>query len=265
MRRNLRGGVQVVLGQIGEQFLDHLDPFLLFRGGEMRHAALGGMDGGSAQFLLRHFFAGHLPDDAGAGQEHIGSIADHQGEVSQGGGVYGSAGAGAEDAADLRDDAGSEDVAFEDLAIAGEGVDAFLDARAAAVVQSDDRGAVLNGQVHHLADFLGHGLAQGSTVDGEILGEDVNDASADRSAARDDTVSVEVLFLHAEIRAAMLYEHVEFLETALIQQQGEALTRRHLALPMLDVDPFLAPSERSGGAAFDEVGYFLTLYTHQMG
>ena len=39
------------------------------------------------------------------------------------------------------------------------GNDAFLDARAARIVEPDDGAAVLHGQVHDLADLLGEDLA----------------------------------------------------------------------------------------------------------
>ena len=50
---------------------------------------------------------------------------------------------GPEDRADLRHDAGRERVAQEDVGVAGERLDALLDARAARVVEPDDRRADL--------------------------------------------------------------------------------------------------------------------------
>jgi hypothetical protein len=44
-------------------------------------------------------------------------------------------------------------VALEHLAIGRKAGDAFLDARAAGIVQPDHRRAVLDGHVHDLADF----------------------------------------------------------------------------------------------------------------
>ena len=129
----------------------------------MRHSALGGVDHGPAELLLRDFFAGDALYDGGSGKEHVRGILDHEGEVSEGGGVYRSAGAGAEDAADLRHDTGGKNVALKDVAVAGEGVDAFLDAGSARIVQADARGAVAYGEVHDLADLLRHGLGKGTS------------------------------------------------------------------------------------------------------
>ena len=260
--RTLRGGLQVVLGQEGEQLLDHGDAFPFVIGGEMGNAAPGSVDGGSAQVFLGDGLAGDLLDDAGARQEHVGRVFHHQGEVGQGGGVNGSAGAGTEHAADLGDDAGGQDVALEDLAIARQGVDPFLDPGASAVVEADDRSPVAQGHVHHLADLFGHGLAEGSAVDGEILGKDVHEAAADGTLTRHYAVSVEMLPLHAEVGAAVPDKHVILLETPFVQQQREALACRHLTFPVLGGNPFRPTALEGGGAALDQIRDVLPLNTH---
>ena len=75
---------------------------------------------------------------------------------------------------DLRDDAGGAHVAAEDLAVALEAGDAFLDAGAAAVVDADDRHAGLQRQVHDLADLLGRDLGDAAADDREVLREDAD-------------------------------------------------------------------------------------------
>ena len=87
-------------------------------------------------------------------------------------------------ALDLRHHARGQRVAQEDVGVAAERGDALLDARAAGVVEADDRRAVLHRQVHHLADLLGVGLGQRAAEDGEVLGEDVDQAAVDRCRSR---------------------------------------------------------------------------------
>jgi hypothetical protein len=55
--------------------------------------------------------------------------------------------------------------------------------------------------------------------------------------------------LHAEIGAAVLDEHVVFLERALVEQHVEPLARRQLALGVLRVDPLLPAAEPGFRAA----------------
>ncbi len=77
----------------------------------------------------------------------------------------------------------------------------------------------------------------------EILGEDIDDAAIDRAPAGDDAVARDLRLLHAEIGAAVLDEHVELLERALVEQKLDPLARRQLAARMLRVDALLAAAE----------------------
>jgi hypothetical protein len=63
----------------------------------------------------------------------------------------------------------AEHVALEHLGIAGEAGDAFLDARAAAVVEPDHRRADLHRHVHDLADLLRVALGQRAAEHGKVL------------------------------------------------------------------------------------------------
>ena len=100
---------------------------------------------GAAELVLGDLFVGDGLDDVGAGDEHVGGVVDHEDEVGDGGRIDGSAGAGAHDGGDLRDDAGGEGVAQEDVGVAGERHHAFLNARAAGVVEADDGRADAHG------------------------------------------------------------------------------------------------------------------------
>ena len=218
----------------------------------MRHAALGRMDAGAAEVLLVDFFAGHALDDGRAGQEHVGRILDHEGEVGQGRGIDCSAGAGTEDAADLGDYAGTQDVALEDFAETGQGIDAFLDAGAAGIIQADAGRAVADGHVHDLADLFGHGFGQGTAADGKILGKHINETPGDGAAAGDDAIAVKMLLIHAEVRTAVLDEHVEFFKASLIKKHGNAFAGRVLAFLVLRLDAFFAAAKLRLGPALHQ-------------
>ena len=232
----------------------------------MRHAALGGMDGGAAEGLVVHVLAGDALHDRRTGQVHVGSVLHHQGEVREGGGIHRTAGARAEDTADLRHHARSEDVPFKDLSETGQGVDAFLDARAAGIVQADDRGAGADRQVHHLANLFGHRLGQGSAGDGEILRKDIHYTAVDGAAAGHHAVAVEVLLVHAEVRAAVLHEHIVLLEAALeaafVEKERNPLAGGQLALGMLGLDAFLPAAETGVRAPLNQLLDVLSLNAH---
>ena len=109
-----------------------------------------------------------------AGHEHVARALDHDGEVGDRRRVHGAAGARPHDRGDLRHDAGRQRVAQEDVGVAAERQHAFLNARAARVVQADDRRAHLHRQIHDLDDLRGVGLGERSAEDGEVLRERVD-------------------------------------------------------------------------------------------
>ena len=69
-------------------------------------------------------------------------------------------------------------------------------------------------------------------------------------------------FLHAEVCAAVLYEHVELLETAFVQKKSKALTGGELAFLVLSLDTLLAPAKLGLGPAFSELLNLICLNTH---
>jgi hypothetical protein len=83
------------------------------------------------------------------------------------------------------------------------------------------------------------GLGQRAAEDGEVLAEDIDQAAVDRAPAGDHAVAGDFC-LHAEVGAAVLDEHVELLEGALVEQQLDALARGQLALGVLRLDALLA-------------------------
>ena len=150
-----RGCFQVVLGDEAQELLYGLDAFLLILRSEVGYAALGCVDGCSAKFLLGDFLSGYA---LGAGEEHVGGILYHEGEVRKGGGIHRAACAGTENAANLRDHAGGKDISLENLSEASKGVYSFLDAGSAGIVKAYTGGSVTYCQVHDLADLFAHGL-----------------------------------------------------------------------------------------------------------
>ncbi len=147
--------------------------------------------------------------------------------------IDGAAGARAHDGRDLRHHARGQRVAQEDVGIAGQRRDAFLDARSARVVQPDDRRADAHGHVHDLHDLRGVGLRQRAAEHGEVLGEDEHQPALDAAVAGDEAVAINLLLLHAEIGAAMGDQLVGLFEGTFVEQEGDALARRHLAFLVL--------------------------------
>jgi hypothetical protein len=86
-------------------------------------------------------------------------------------------------------------------------------------------------------------LRQRAAEHGKVLGEHEGLAAVDRAPAGDDAVAGHFGLLHAEFGRAVLDEHVEFLERALVEQKLDALARGQLAAGMLRLDALLAAAE----------------------
>src|SRR3981189_1416757 len=95
-------------------------------------------------------------------------------------------------------------------------------------------------------------LRQRATEHGEVFGKDKRLAAVDGAPAGDDGGAWNLVLLHAEFGRAVLDEHVEFLERALVEQKLDALPRGQLAAGVLRLDAFFAASELGAGAPLFE-------------
>ena len=154
----------------------------------------------------------------------------------------------------MRHDAAGQYVALEHLGIAAQARHTLLDARAARIIEADDRRADLHRHVHDLADLLRMAFGQRAAEHGKVLAEHEHQPTVDRARSGDHAVAGDDLILHAEIGAVMLDIHVEFLEAAGIEQHVEPFARGQLALGVLGVDALLAAPQPRGGAATLQFG-----------
>src|SRR6185503_8773188 len=147
-----------------------------------------------------------------------------------------------------------ERVAQKNLGVTAEGNDAFLDARAAGVVETDDRRPVAHRQVHDLADLLGERLGQRTAEHREILREHVDEPSVDSTVAGHDAVAVILLLIQTEIARAVDHKAIELDERTFVEEKVEALARRELSFRVLCLDASLAASLlRLGNATLEQV------------
>ena len=121
------------------------------------------------------------------------------------------------------------------------------------------RNSIKQQEVQNQRDSLS---IQGTAVDGEILGEHEDEAAVDGALSGHDAVAVRMGRIHAEVGAAVLHEHVEFFETARIQEFLKPLAGGEFALLVLGVDTLLAAAEFRRSAALDQLLDFILLDTH---
>ena len=239
-----RGGSSTLLpGRYDEQLADEQQALAVVGHGEVGDAALRVVRHRAAELLLRHVLVRDRLDDVRPGHEHVARALHHHREVGDGRRVDGAAGARPHDGRDLRDDARGERVAQEDVGVARQRHHAFLDPRAARVVEADHRRALPHRQVHDLHDLRGVGLRQRPAEHGEVLREGVDDAPVDAAEARHDAVAGNHLVLHPEVAAAVDDQLVDLLERPRVEQQFHPLPRGQLAGLVLALEARLAAAQ----------------------
>ena len=198
------------------------------------------MHHGTTQFVDGDIFTRNGLHHLRTGEKHVAVLLGHEDEVGECGAVDSATGTGAEDSTNLGNHAAGKDVALENLGIAGQRIATLLNTGSTGVVHTNDGGTGLHGLVHDFAYLEGHGLAQATSEDGEILCKDIDGTAFDGTVAGHHTVAQEGLFLHVEIGAAVSEEHVELFERTLVDEKSDTLTGSQFALLMLFVDALLA-------------------------
>ena len=231
-----RGLFAIVQRQEVDQAAGFGQRFDVILEGTVGDAGLLRMGRGTAQFLGADHLVRHGLDHIGAGDKHVRGVLHHEDEVGHRRGIDRPARAGPHDQADLRHDSGRQDVALEHLAIGGKRPHAFLDARAAGIVDADHGRAVLYGHVHDLADLRRVRFRDRAAQNGKVLAEDIDHAAIDGAPAGDNAITGVLRFLHVKIGAAVGDKHVEFFERAFVKQKVDPFTGAELALRVLGRD-----------------------------
>ena len=243
---------QVVEREKREKATGDLDGMGVIVGDEMNVAADAGVCCGTADFVHCAFLARHCLNYFRPADEHVRAAFDHDDEIHQRGRISRAASAGSCHNCDLRHDAGKKDVAKKYLAVSGERVEPFLDARAARIVESDHGAASLQGVIHQVADFLGVNASQRTAANGKILAEGRHDTAIHQPRARNHAVARHGFFLHAEVMAIVLGVKAGFLECAGLEKSFDAITGGHHALFAAGFQFVLAPASPCGGAPLFE-------------
>ena len=203
---------------------------------------------GAAQIFLRNFLMRHGFYHIGAGHEHIAAATHHHREIGERGRIHRTPGAGPHDQRNLRHHAARQHVALENFSETRQRIHAFLNPRTAGIVDPDNRRAHFHRHVLHFADFFGVGLRQRPTKHGEILTIHEHQAAIDGALTRNYAIARDFFAGHIEIDAAMLDEHVIFLETIGVEQHLQPLARGEFTFFVLPVDAGLTTPKPCGFA-----------------
>src|SRR5215213_6433911 len=199
----------------------------------MRDARNTVMRNSAAKFFLSDFLMRHRLNHVRSGNEHVRRVFDHDVEVRDRRTVNGAAGTRPHDATDLRDHAARERVAQKNIRVTTKTNDTFLNARAAGIIQTDNRSTDLHREVHHLANFFCVRLGKGTAKDSEILREHKHVTAVDETVTGDDTVAGVDLLVESDVSRAMDHQLVKLFEGTFIQQELDAFASSHLSCVVL--------------------------------
>src|SRR4029079_1196366 len=151
-------------------------------------------------------------DHVRSGDEHVRRVFNHDVEIRDRRTIDGPAGTRAHDATDLRHHTARERVAQKNVCITTETDATFLNARAARIVQTDDRRTDLHREVHHLADLFRVCLGKGTTKHSEILREYEHVATIDQTVTGDNAITGIKLLVESEVSRAVDHEFVKLFK-----------------------------------------------------
>ena len=196
-----------------------------------------------AELLLADIFVQGGLADIRPGHKHMAEFVNHDDEVRQGRRIDCAAGARPHNGGNLWHDAGHDRIAVKNFAVAMFGVDTFLDAATAGIMQADDGAAGFQRQIEYFADLGGMHFSQRAAKNGEVIRVHIDEAPIDFPIARDDPVAVAGVFLHAEVDATVLNKTINFNKSPRIKQECQAFPNKQLPLLVLFVDLSLSASQ----------------------
>ena len=133
---------------------------------------------------------------------------------------------------------------MEDFSVASQGLDSFLDASTARVVETDAGSANESGLVHNFAYLFGVGFRKRATIHSEVLREGKDNFSVDGALASNHTISVNVLLVHSKVGAPVSHQLVVLNERALVKEKFDALASSQLVVRVLLVNSSLSASQK---------------------
>ena len=132
----------------------------------------------------------HFPDNIRASYEHLGCSLSHEDEIRDCRGIYSTSSARAKNYRDLGDDSRSLYVAEKDIPVSSQGINSFLDAGTTGIIQANNWGSVLDGQVHDPGYFFAVDFSHRTPKHCEVLCVEVYGSTIYLSLTSYDSITV---------------------------------------------------------------------------
>ena len=196
----------------------------------------------ATEVFLGNFFTSNGLNNCWSGNEHFRSVLYHVDEVSQSWGINSAASRWSHDCGNLWNYTGSNSVFKEDLAVTSKSINSLLDTSAAGIVHANEWSTHFQCQTLYFYDFSCMHFAKGTTFNGEILSEYINQTAINSTITGGYAFTREFFFLHAEVCATMCNEAIEFNKAAFIKKQCDSFASSQFAAVVLFLNTFWAAS-----------------------
>ena len=195
----------------------------------------------AAESFSGNLFAGYGFNYCRSCQEHLRGAFYHVDEVGQCRRIYGAACRRSHNCGNLRNNAGCNGIAPENLAIAGKSIYCFLDTGSAGIIQAYARSTDFKSQFVYVNNFRSVHFTKGAAFYREVLGKCEYESSVYSTITGNDTFAGEIFLLLAEVVAARLNKRIDFYKRAFIKQKSKSFAGCQFAFCMLFFN-FLFPT-----------------------
>ena len=211
--------IKIVIGKIAQQNFNLIDRIFITFAGKMCVSAFCIMSHRSAEFLECGFLSGHGFDHAWTGDEHITSFFYHEHKISHCRRINCSSGSWSHNNRNLGNNSRCPGITEENIPVAAQGVDSFLNSRSAGIIHPNDRNTRLHCQIHHFNYLAGMLFSKRTTARCKILGKSKKRSSVHQSMTCDNSIGRNIQVGHIEICRTVFYQHIDLTKSSLVKEQ----------------------------------------------
>jgi len=198
---------------------------------------------GSTKFFFSDNFFGDCFDNIWSCKEHIGVVLYHKGEICQGWGIYSTSSTWSHYQWYLWYHTWWINISLEDLCISSKWFDTLLNSSTSRVIETNAGDACQHSLIHNLANLFSECFWEGSSKDCEVLGESKCNSAINETMTSYNTITIVLLFLHAEVMTPMGYKFVILFECSVIEEKLYSFPGGKFMIGMLFINSFLTSTE----------------------
>ena len=171
----------------------------------------------ATQLFFTYFLMNHSFYYIRTSHKHVTFFFHHKDEIGQGRRVAGTSGARTQDCRNLWNHTAGHCILIENISITGKALDPFLDTCTARIIQSDNRGTVLQCKLLYFHNLFSIGSWQWAAIYRKVISVNKHLATVYLSITGHDTISRNFVLIHTVVRTTVNHQLIQFNESTLIE------------------------------------------------